>query len=266
MADGLGRAFTTRRPALIAYLMAGYPERATSLAAIRAAVDAGADLIELGVPYGDPLADGRVIRDAGRTALASGWSLDDTFGLVHELDAGSVDRGSARAPAEIAVQRPPVALMTYYNPLLQYGLEAAARAARESGVDGFIIPDLPPDAADEWLAVSEGLDTVFLVAPTSTDERIRLVAERSRGFVYCVSSLGVTGERAVLSESLPELVDRVRDMTDAPVAVGFGIGTPEKAAEVASFADGVVVGSAIVALQEGPERVAGFVRSLAETL
>ena len=246
----LGAAFAKGRPALVSYLMGGFPDREGSLAAVRAAIRGGADLIELGVPYGDPMADGRVIRDAGYASLAGGFGLADAIELAAAVRSGP--------------DAPPVALMTYYNPMLSLGLRSTAEAARAAGVAGFIVPDLPADAADDWLAQSEGLDTVFLVAPTSTPERVRLVAERSSGFVYAVSSVGLTGERAMLSERLPGLVAQVKELTDTPVAVGFGIGTPEKAAEVAAFADGVVVGSAIVKRQgERPEALEATVRDLA---
>lgn len=255
---GLGRAFDADSPALIAYLMAGYPDREASLDCARAAVDAGSDLIELGVPYGDPLADGPVIRQAGRASLAGGFSLSRTLALARELTGG--------VPGGADGGLPPVALMTYYNPVLQLGLERTASEALSAGVEGFIIPDLPPDAADEWMAASRGLDTVFLIAPTSTDDRLAVVAERSRGFIYAVSSLGVTGERATLPESLPDMVARAKSPSGLPVAVGFGVGTPDMAAQVGAFADGVVVGSAIVARQGDSDEVAAFVASLAEAV
>jgi tryptophan synthase alpha chain len=233
--------------------MAGYPDFETSLASVRAAAHAGADLIELGVPYGDPLADGKTIREAGWDALTRGVGLTDAFELAVEFVAGEDEP-------------PPVALMTYYNPILRMGVERAAETAREAGVEGFIVPDLPVDAADEWLAASHGLDTVFLAAPTSTSEHLRLVGERSSGFVYCVSSLGVTGVRDELPPGLTALVGRVRAATDLPVAVGFGIGTPEAAARVGEIADGVVVGSAVVARQTDPAAVGEFVTELAHAL
>ncbi len=248
-AEGLQRAFRHDRPALVTYLMTGYPDRETSLASVRAAARAGADLIELGVPYGDPLADGKTIRGAGWHALFRGVGLADALELARDFIAAEDDS-------------PPVALMTYYNPMLRMGLDRVAEVAREAGVGGFIVPDLPVDAADEWLAASEGLDTVFLAAPTSTPERLRMVGERSSGFVYCVSALGVTGVRDGIAPGLTALVERVRAATELPVAVGFGIGTPEAAALVGSVADGVIVGSAIVARQDDPDDVERFVASL----
>ena len=252
---GLGRAFAHDRPALVAYLMAGYPDRDGSLEALRAVTRAGADLIELGVPYGDPLADGRVIRDAGYATL----DTPGGFGLAEALEL-------AREFTSATDEVPPLALMTYVNPMLALGFEEVVRKANDAGVSGFIIPDLPADAADVWLAAAGDLDTAFLVAPTSTDERLDVVVERASGFVYCVSSLGVTGERAALSKTLPTLVARVKERTDLPVAVGFGIGTPEKAREVATFADGVVVGSAIVRRQHDIPELEAFVATLAEAV
>jgi tryptophan synthase alpha chain len=240
--------------------MAGFPDRARSLSALRTLAAAGADVIELGVPYADPLADGPVIAEAAvvaRAAADGGFGLAETIDLVAEFTA---DPGPDVATA------PPLALMTYFNPMLKLGLPRTAQLAREAGVAGFIVPDLPPDSARAWLAVSEGLDTVFLAAPTSTPERLAKVGDRSRGFVYCVSTTGVTGERAGLAPALGELVARVRAATALPVAVGFGVGTPEQAAEVARMADGVVVGSAIVRRQADPAKLDTFVRALAEAV
>jgi len=240
--------------------MAGFSDRAGSLVALRVLAAAGADVIELGVPYADPLADGPVIAEAAaaaRSANDGGFGLAETIALVAEF-VGDPGPGVASAP--------PVALMTYFNPMLKLGLPLTARLSREAGVSGFIVPDLPPDSARGWLAVSEGLDTVFLAAPTSTPERLAKVGERSRGFVYCVSTTGVTGERAGLAPALGELVARVRAATALPVAVGFGVGTPEQAAEVARLADGVIVGSAIVRRQADPAVLADFARALADAV
>lgn len=250
-AHGLTRGFPADRAALVVYLMAGYPDRATSLAALQAAARAGADVIELGVPYGNPLADGPVIAEAAKVARESGFGLAESI----ELAAGFLESAGAGAP--------PVALMTYLNPLMRMGPPRAAIAMREAGVGGVIIPDMPPEAARPWLAASAGLDTVFLVAPTSTPERLSTVGAASAGFVYCVSTTGVTGERAQLSAELGELVSRVKEHTVLPVAVGFGVSEPSQAAEVARIADGVVVGSAIVRRQDDPLQVEEFVGALA---
>jgi tryptophan synthase alpha chain len=231
--------------------MAGYPDRATSLVSLRAAAAAGADVIELGVPYGDPLADGPVITGAAKVAREQegGFGLAESIALAAEFIAG-------RSEA------PPVVLMTYLNPLMRFGLPRAAEAMREAGVAGVIVPDMPPEAARPWLAVSEGLDTVLLVAPTSTDERLAVVAGASAGFVYCVSSTGVTGERTSISADLGPLVERVRVHTRLPIAVGFGVSTPMQVAEVGRIADGVIVGSAIVRRQPDPKEVEVFVREM----
>jgi tryptophan synthase alpha chain len=256
----ISTAFTKGRPALVAYLMAGFPDRATSALSIRATASAGADLIELGVPFSDPLADGPAIVGAADVArsVPGGFGLAETLALAEDL----VCRASL----------PPIALMTYMNPMLSYGFERLANEAAAAGIGGFIVPDLPPDnpMASRWLAAARdcGLDTVFLVAPTSTPERIALIARASTGFVYVVSSVGVTGERGELSSDLPDLVARVRAQAAAslPVAVGFGVSDAEQAAAVARIADGVIVGSAIVKRQREPREVSSFVAALAHAV
>jgi tryptophan synthase alpha chain len=238
-------------------MMAGYPSRAESLAALRILAEEGADLIELGVPFADPLADGPVIRDAAdaaRAAAGGAFGLAETIDLAREFIADAGD------------DAPPVALMTYLNPLMRGGLPKAASAMLEAGVGGVIVPDLPPDMANPWLAASDGIDTVFLVAPTSTAQRLAKVGSMSRGFVYCVSSTGVTGERAELPSELVELVARVKAATNLPVAVGFGVSTPEQAATVAGIADGVIVGSAIVKRQADPAELRTFVADLSRAV
>jgi len=250
---GLGRAFEHGRPALVTYAMAGYPDRAGSLRALHALVAGGADLIELGVPYSDPLADGPVIRDAADTARAAnpgGFGLAETIELAAEF------------LAEAGAEAPPLALMTYLNPLMRMGLPKVAEAMRAAGISGVIIPDLPPEMAPMWLAASQGIDTVFLVAPTSTPERLAKVGEMSAGFVYCVSTTGVTGERSELPSELADLVDRVKASTSLPVAVGFGVSTPEQARSVAASADGVVVGSALVRRQADANDLREFCAAL----
>jgi tryptophan synthase alpha chain len=261
--SGLARGFV-RGPALVTYLMAGYPDREGSLEALRAAAASGADVIELGVPYADPVADGPVIVAAAEQARAQqgGFGLAETLALAAEFVA---DPGVPEAP--------PIALMTYLNPMLRFGLPKLAAAAAEAGISGFIVPDLPPDnpMAAQWLraASAHALDTVFLAAPTSTPERIGKVAEASSGFIYLVSSLGVTGERGELPHELGELVGRVkaaRGEHRIPVAVGFGVSNPEQAAAVARLADGVIVGSAIVRRQDAPAALGAFVRELASAV
>lgn len=258
--DGPSRltaSFRKGRPALVAYLMAGYPSRAGSLQALRAVARAGADVIELGVPYGDPLADGPVIAEAAQVAREQ----EGGFGFVHALqvaEAFIADPGVAEPP--------PVVVMTYLNPLMRLGLPTAAARMREAGVAGVIVPDMPPEAAEPWLRVADGLDTVFLSAPTSTPERLAVVAAASQGFVYCVSATGITGERESLAFGLAENVERMRALTTLPVAVGFGVGTPEQAAQVAAFADGVIVGSALVRRQQELAELERFAGELAKAV
>jgi len=253
----LTSAFQRGRPALVTYLMAGYPDRATSLESMRSAARAGADVIEIGVPYGDPLADGPVIAEAARVSRAH----EGGFGLLHALQ---VAHAFTRDPG--VDEAIPVVVMTYLNPLMRLGLSAAAQRIREAGAAGVIVPDMPPEAAGPWRAVAQGLATVLLAAPTSTEQRLTLIAGESEGFIYCVSSLGTTGERDELSEGLGSLVDRMRRHTTLPVAVGFGVSTPEQAAKVAAIADGVIVGSAIVKRQREPREVETFVRQLADAV
>jgi tryptophan synthase alpha chain len=213
--------------------MAGDPDLERGLTALRAVAAGGADVIELGVPFSDPMADGRVIELAALRALHAGTYLPELFAMVREF----------RREYDT-----PLLLMTYWNPILQYGPERACADAKAAGVDGFLISDLPPEEAGEWLAVARpaGVDTIFLLAPTSPESRVRLVAEVGSGFIYCISRLGVTGARSELPPDLPQLVTRIKSLTDKPVAVGFGISTPAQVSDVCRMADGVVVGSALV--------------------
>lgn len=254
----LARAFGAGRPALVTYLMAGYPDREGCLRALEAVTEAGTDLIELGVPYTDQLADGPVIVDASAAARAAAGG---TFGLAETLDVLVEFRERAGESA------PPVAIMCYLNPLMTTGFPGAARAIASAGADGVIIPDMPPDAAGPWLhAAGDTLDTVFLAAPTSTPERLAKVAAASSGFVYCVSTAGITGERTELPAGLTETVARVKAHTDLPVAVGFGISTPQQATAVARIADGVVVGSALVRRQTDHHELGEYCAALARAV
>jgi tryptophan synthase alpha chain len=221
------------RAALVTYGVAGYPDLAGSLDAFRAMADAGADVLEVGPPYSDPLIDGPVIQQAVAAALAAGTRLDDVLGLVAELTD--------------AVEAP-VVLLVYYNLVAHRGPRRFAAELAEAGACGAVVPDLPPEEAGEWLAAAGAarLAPVFLAAPTSTDRRLRAVAEAGRGFVYAQASLGVTGFRASLAAGIEALVARVRTHTDLPVCAGIGISNAEQAAAVARFADGAVVGSALV--------------------
>jgi tryptophan synthase alpha chain len=246
-----------KRAALMPYLMGGFPDLQTSLSAALAAADGGADLIELGIPFSDPLADGPVIHAAGTAALAAGVTPHGVLGLCEQ----------------IAV-RVPVVLMVYANIVLTAGASAFALKAASAGASGLIVPDLPHDEADEVRAAcgAEGLALVPLVAPTTTPERIAAIGADARGFVYVVSLTGTTGERDEIQEGLAQTVERVRASTDVPVAVGFGISTRAQVAEVWRYADAAVVGSALVAEIErhagAPDLVAhigAFARGLLPT-
>ena len=242
-----------KRAALMPYLMGGFPSIDDSVASGLAAADAGADLLELGIPFSDPLADGPVIHAAGTDALAAGATPHGVLGVCERLAA-----------------RVPVVLMVYANIVLTAGASAFALRAAAAGASGLIVPDLPHDEADEVRAAcdAEGLALVPLVAPTTTPERIEAIGADARGFVYTVSLTGTTGERDELPEGLAETVGRVRASTDVPVAVGFGISTPDQARAVADVADGVIVGSRIVraAGEGGADAVGSVVRELAEAL
>lgn len=248
----IARAFSEhgKAAALMPYLMGGYPSLQSSREALAAAVDAGADLIELGIPFSDPLADGPVIHAAATEALRAGVRPEDVLELVVGVDV-------------------PVVLMVYANVVLVHGPEDFVRRAREVGAAGLIVPDLPHDEADALRAAcdAEGLDLVPLVAPTTTGDRLEAIGRDARGFVYAVSVAGTTGERDALPPGIGELVERVRGVTEVPVAVGFGISTAEQAGAVAEFADGVIVGSRVVrAAGEGPAAVGAVVAELAAGL
>ena len=224
--------------ALVAYFTAGDPSLALTRKLVGEAARRGADVIELGIPFSDPLADGPVIQRATQRALAAGVTLPRVLELVREM------RGEVSAP---------LVFLTYYNPILAFGLKAFCQTSVEAGIDGVIVADLPPEESGPLRAeaMAAGLDLVHLVAPTSTPERMRKIARASEGFVYMVSLTGVTGERTALAtEELAQQLRALRAITTKPVCVGFGIGTPEQAALVGQLADGVVVGSAIVRLVE----------------
>lgn len=226
------------RAALIGYLPTGYPDVPTSVNAMIALVESGCDVIEVGVPYSDPGMDGPTIAKATETALHGGVRVRDTLAAVEAISAAG-----GRA-----------VVMTYWNPVLHYGVDAFARDLASAGGYGLITPDLIPDEAGQWVAASEGhgLDRIFLVAPSSTPQRLAMTVEASRGFVYAASTMGVTGARDVVSNAAPELVGRVKEVSDIPVGVGLGVRSREQAAQIGSYADGVIVGSALVtALGDG---------------
>ncbi|HYT26881.1 MAG TPA: tryptophan synthase subunit alpha [Actinomycetota bacterium] len=221
------------RAALVAYGVAGYPDLPGSLAAFRAMAEAGADVLEVGPPYSDPLIDGPVIQRAVQAALERGTRLDDVFAMVSELTAS------------VAV---PVVLLVYYNLVAHRGHDRFARELAEAGACGAVVPDLPPEEAGGWVAAAAraGVAPVFLAAPTSSDDRLRAVAAAGRGFVYAQASLGVTGLRVSLAAGIDDLVARVRTHTGLPVCAGIGVSDAGQAAAVARFADGVIVGTALV--------------------
>jgi tryptophan synthase alpha chain len=240
-----------RRKAFIAFVTAGDPSLDRTVEVAAALEEAGVDVLELGVPFSDPLADGPVIQRASDRALKQGTRLASVLEAVRRI----------RARSEL-----PLLLFSYVNPLLRYGLDRLAKDAAAAGVDGVLVTDLPPEEGAEWIAGARraGLDTVFLAAPTSPEARLKRVADCSRGFVYAVSRTGVTGERDTLSSDAAGLVGRLKALTDTPVALGFGLSTPEQVGAAAAVADGVVVGSAIVRfLERDPAGdVAGMVRWL----
>lgn len=255
--DALFRNLARRRErALVTYLAVGDPDLDTSVAAARAMLAGGADLLELGVPYSDPLADGPAIQAAGQRALAAGFRLPHLFEAVRRL----------RAESEA-----PLAVMTYVNPVLQFGVARFARVVADADADALLVPDLPPEEAGEVIRACRECDLAFVpfLAPTSTPERMAAAARCGSGFVYCVSVTGVTGVRRTLPPALPEFLGRVRASVDLPVCVGFGVGTPELARALAAHADGVIVGSALVeaiAKGGGADAVARRVRERVSAL
>ncbi len=242
--------------ALIAYVTVGYPSVEATMRVVPLLADSGCDIVELGIPFSDPLADGATIQRASFGALQNGITprlcLDLAGELKHKVST-------------------PLVFMTYFNPVFHHGLKEFCRACTKSGIDGLIIPDLPPEEGADLEAVtrSHDLDLIYLLAPTSTEERIKLVAEKSRGFIYLVSVTGVTGARDKLPENLEAFVARVKKIASQPLCVGFGISTPEQARQVAQIADGVIVGSRIIQLMEIEDNflsLSKFIRDLRVTL
>jgi tryptophan synthase alpha chain len=226
--------------ALIAYVTVGYPTIEATLKVVPLLAENGCDIIELGIPFSDPLADGVTIQKSSFHALQNGVTPQLCLELAGQLSQ-KVDI--------------PLVFMTYYNPVLKYGLDKFSTACADAGISGIIIPDLPPDEGSDLEAISQGqgVDLIYLLAPTSTGERIRLAAERSRGFIYLVSVTGVTGARDRVPADLAAFVTRVRKLATQPLCVGFGISTPEQAGQIAQIADGVIIGSRIIQLMEKEE-------------
>jgi len=245
-----------REAALVPFITAGDPDMATTAALVKRLIECGADMIEIGVPFSDPMADGPTIQAASQRALDNEFSIASILELV----------ANVRCYSSV-----PVILFGYYNPFYQYGLARLAADAGNAGVDAFLVVDLPPEEAGPMkdAAAERGMDTIFLLAPTSTDERIRAVAEQASGFIYFVSVTGVTGARSSIDASLGEYVARVRSHSTLPVGIGFGISSPEHVREIAGYADAVIVGSAIIRIIEEYRdsnellgRVGDFIRSL----
>ena len=244
------------RKALVTYFTVGYPDMDATLEMVQLAAGAGSDIVELGIPFSDPLADGSTIQQASHHSLEQGTTPESCLELACRL----------RAEVDI-----PMMFMTYFNPVHRYGQEAFCRDCAQAGIDGLIVPDLPPEEGTELEALSrrQGLDLVYLLAPTSTDDRIDIVSARSRGFIYLVSLTGVTGSRDSLPAELESFVTRVRRRARQPLCVGFGISTPEQARRVTDVADGVIVGSRLMQLLEEEEPAAGvrgFIQSLRRAL
>ena len=250
----IGKLFETlkqeQRCGMIAYLTAGDPTPEATPALVAALERGGADLIELGVPFSDPIADGPVIQLAGDRALRAGTTLAKVLAIAAEI----------RETSEI-----PLLLFTYLNPALRYGFERLARDAKAAGIDGCLLIDVSVEEAEDYVRVMRdaGLDTVFLAAPTSTDERLKLVARYSSGFVYLVSRTGITGVQSRIADSAALLIDRMRAHTGLPLAMGFGVSTPEHVAQLAGKVEAVVVGSAIVRqIEKDSSKLEDFMRSL----
>lgn len=255
VAEVLARAKDEGRAALVGYLPVGFPDVEGSIEAVRALVESGVDIVEIGLPYTDPLMDGPVIQTAATRALEGGVRVHDVFSAVravHEAGAAAV-------------------VMTYWNPVLHYGVDRFAADLKAAGGSGLITPDLVPDEAQEWIAASDrhDLDRIFLVAPSSTTERLRMTTAAARGFVYVAALMGVTGARTSVGDAAGALVERTRAVTDLPLCVGLGVSTREQVAQVAGFADGVIVGSALVrTLVDAPDPGTGLadLRALAREL
>ena len=243
--------------AFIPFITCGDPDLDTTLELIYTLEQAGVDVIELGIPFSDPTAEGPVIQEANERALAGGVTTDKVFDMV------------AKTKGKISV---PLVFMTYANVLFSYGIERFVLRAKEVGISGVILPDIPFEEREEFSSVCEayGLDFISLIAPNSL-ERTTMIAKEAKGFVYCVSSLGVTGERSSFQQNLSEMIEQIRSVTNTPCAIGFGISTPEQSKAMAELADGVIVGSAIVRLctqygTQSPEHVGAYVKSMCQAL
>lgn len=239
------------RSALVGYLPAGFPDVDASIEALKVMVDAGCDVIEVGLPYSDPVMDGPVIQDAVQRSLDAGFRVDDVFRVVEAVAATGT----------------PTLVMTSWNPVVRRGVDHFAQRLHDAGGAGLITPDVTPDVAEEWIAAADArdLDKVFLVAPSSTDERIAMTTRHCRGFVYATGIMGVTGTTQATAAGVAPLIARTRATTDLPVGVGVGVSTRAQAAELSAYADGVIVGTAFVrALADGLPALASLTGELAE--
>jgi tryptophan synthase alpha chain len=242
------------KKAFIPYIMSGDPSLKETEEIVLLFEECGADIVELGVPFSDPLADGPTIQRASERALQKGTTLRSVISLVYDL----------REITQI-----PLVLMTYFNPIFRYGSENFIRDAKKAGVDGVIIPDLPPDEAGDFIRISKkhGLDTIFLLAPTSTENRIKKVIKSSCGFIYYVAITGITGSNLLLDGTMEILLAHIRKYTANPIAVGFGVSSPDDAANIAKLSDGVIVGSAIIKrLQENPDTLRDYLSHLRQAI
>jgi tryptophan synthase alpha chain len=250
-----------RKKGLIIYITAGDPDLETTEKLVYTIAEAGADIIELGIPFSDPLADGVTIQQASQRALEKNTNIPKILATVKKIRK------------KIFI---PLALMTYYNPVYCYGLERFTRDSQKAGVDGFIVPDLPLEEGEELRNIinKSGLALIFFLAPNSTLERIKVVAQKAQGFIYCISVTGVTGIRENFTPQILEMIEKIRFYTDIPLAIGFGISSPEQAQKIVKYADAIIVGSAIVKLIENSqkdlsvrlEQVESFVKSLKKAI
>lgn len=245
--------------ALIPFLMAGDPDLDASIKLIEKVFESGADMIELGIPFSDPIADGKVIQTSSQRALKNGVNIEKTFELLKRLDYKII----------------PIILMSYYNPIFRFGLRRFAEGCKDSGIDGIIISDLPPEEATPWIKEARrfNIDTIFLISPTTPIPRIKYISELTTGFLYYVQFSGVTGVRENLADHIEEKIKKIKLITGKPVVVGFGISNPEQARHISSFSDGVILGSAIIKIIEENisdleliQKVGNFVSSLSNVL
>lgn len=244
VAEAFAKAAAENRAALVGYLPAGFPSKQGGIDALTAMVRAGVDVVEVGLPYSDPVLDGPTIQQAADMALAGGTRIGDVFATVEAVAATGVA----------------TVVMTYWNPVLRYGVDRFAADLAAAGGAGLITPDLTPDSGPDWLAASDArdLDRIFLIAPSSSPDRIAMTVKACRGFVYATAVMGVTGARSETSVAAPPLVARIREATDLPIGVGLGVSNGAQAAEVAAYADGVIVGSAFVRqLLDAPDLASG---------